>query len=259
MKLLTKIKRLLNIEIKTYENETFKDEVMKFENSVEFIHCTFENCKITSKFYFTFRYCKLIDCIIEPGLSGADVMQSRVYIYNSYNLDLRSCVGTLNDCSELCLTHSRFNAINCKFVKVRYSEINALNSTAKYVSYSNCSDELIPEAYPTACPLKGEFTAYKWVEGYIIKLLIPEDAKRSSAFGFKCRASYAKVLDIYEPKQKQLHLDKIINTNRHLTKYEVGKFVYPDKFDVNRFAECSNGIHFFLNEEDAINYGKGLI
>ena len=32
----------------------------------------------------------------------------------------------------------------------------------------------------------------------------------------------------------------------------MGETVYPDSFDENRFEECSNGIHFFMNKQDAI-------
>ena len=36
--------------------------------------------------------------------------------------------------------------------------------------------------------------------------------------------------------------------------YKVGEVVYVDNFDNDRWNECSNGIHFFLNKENAINY-----
>ena len=38
------------------------------------------------------------------------------------------------------------------------------------------------------------------------------------------------------------------------TLYKVGEMAYPDKFDDNRWNECSNGIHFFINKQDAIDY-----
>ena len=36
-----------------------------------------------------------------------------------------------------------------------------------------------------------------------------------------------------------------------ITTYKVGKEIVPDKFDTNLDEECTNGIHFFLNKEDA--------
>ena len=45
-------------------------------------------------------------------------------------------------------------------------------------------------------------------------------------------------------------------TNRQYveTIYKVGCEVLPDKFDDNRWEECSNGIHFFINKQEAIDY-----
>ena len=36
--------------------------------------------------------------------------------------------------------------------------------------------------------------------------------------------------------------------------YRVGETVRPDKWDENRFNECSNGIHFFITRIEAENY-----
>ena len=36
--------------------------------------------------------------------------------------------------------------------------------------------------------------------------------------------------------------------------YKVGELVIPDSFDENRWNECSHGIHFFINKQNAINY-----
>lgn len=63
-----------------------------------------------------------------------------------------------------------------------------------------------PNDYPLVCPEQGAFIGYKvglalneylFLIPCIIKLSIPEDAKRSSAYGNKCRCNKAKVLDIW--------------------------------------------------------------
>ena len=118
----------------------------------------------------------------------------------------------------------------------------------------------------------------------IVKLEIPEDAKRSSALGRKCRCDRAKVLGIYDIKQyvepvgmlENGVIDTIIR--RHIGDklsdeavayskytfvpgvdaamfpYKVGQWVYPDKWDDNRFDECSHGIHFFISAQEAVDY-----
>ena len=107
---------------------------------------------------------------------------------------------------------------------------------------------------PLACPSEGAFTGWKKVYGYfLIKLQIPEDGRRSSATTRKCRCDKAKVLDITSLDGEE-HYDEVTNNRYNETIYKVGEMVYPDSFDENRWNECSNGIHFFINKEDAINY-----
>lgn len=105
---------------------------------------------------------------------------------------------------------------------------------------------------PLACPSDGEFTGWKKVKGYIIELQIPADARRSSATTRKCRCDKAKVVSI-----KDEDGDDVEEVNSALyayTAYKVGEMVYPDSFDEDRFNECSHGIHFFANKQDAIDY-----
>ena len=106
---------------------------------------------------------------------------------------------------------------------------------------------------PFACPSDGAFIGWKKVSGHLIKLEIPEDAIRCSATTNKCRCDKAMVVSITDIKTgtERKH---ITNQNYVTTTYTVGKMVYPDAFDENRWNECSNGIHFFINKQEAINY-----
>ena len=107
---------------------------------------------------------------------------------------------------------------------------------------------------PLACPSEGAFVAWKKVEGkYLVKIQIPEDARRCSATTRKCRCDKAMVLEITSLDGNK-HYNEVTNNRYNETIYKVGEFVYPDSFDENRWNECSNGIHFFINKEDAINY-----
>lgn len=106
---------------------------------------------------------------------------------------------------------------------------------------------------PLACPSDGAFIGWKKVNKCIVKLLIPEDAKRSSATKSKCRCDKAKVLEITDLTKNE-HLDEVINEKYSKCVYRVGKMVYPDRFDKNRWEECSHGIHFFINKQEAVEY-----
>ena len=81
----------------------------------------------------------------------------------------------------------------------------------------------------------------------IVKLSIPAEAKRSHAFGRKCRAEFADVIEIFGA-------DKAVSNYDNKATYEVGKRIYPDCFDEDWQDECSNGIHFFITRIEAENY-----
>ena len=106
---------------------------------------------------------------------------------------------------------------------------------------------------PLACPAEGSFVAWKKVDNKLVKLEIPEDAKRSSATTHKCRCSKAKVLAITNLKETE-SFDEVFNGNYAPLTYKVGEMVYPDWFNEDRWDECSHGIHFFMDKVDALNW-----
>ena len=95
---------------------------------------------------------------------------------------------------------------------------------------------------------EGDLIVYKKLVEGVAKLKIPSDAKRSNATGRKCRAEYAKVIELPEGVK--------IGHSKHNDdfEYKVGKIVRPDKWDGNWADECSNGIHFFITKEEAESY-----
>ena len=107
---------------------------------------------------------------------------------------------------------------------------------------------------PFACPSDGAFIGWKKVHGKLVKLQIPEDARRCSATTQKCRCDKALVLAITDTDGSN-PIEEIENTAQaHHVTYKVGELVLPDSFDEDRWNECSHGIHFFINKQDAINY-----
>ena len=107
---------------------------------------------------------------------------------------------------------------------------------------------------PYACPDFGMFIGFKKASGYIVVLEIPEDAKRLSATGRKCRCDKAKVLDIQNINGTKAIVAKVASGYDSNFVYEVGKTVSVDNFCDDRWSECSPGIHFFINRQEAVNY-----
>ena len=107
---------------------------------------------------------------------------------------------------------------------------------------------------PYACPSDGAFIGWKKVNNCLVMLEIPEDARRCSCTSQKCRCDKAKVLGITNLNTNE-SISEIKNTSySHVVTYVVGEMVYPDSFDENRWNECSHGIHFFINKQNAIDY-----
>jgi hypothetical protein len=88
----------------------------------------------------------------------------------------------------------------------------------------------------------------KCADGVVVKLRIPAEAKRSHAFGRKCRAEYVDVLEVIGGEFG------VTDNHGPRTEYRVGARVMPDSFDENWQDECSNGIHFFITREEAEVY-----
>ena len=107
---------------------------------------------------------------------------------------------------------------------------------------------------PYACPNMGSFIGYKKANQKIIKLEIPEDAHRTSATSRKCRCSKAKVLGIYDYENNLLEDKEVASDIDREFIYRVGEIVEVKDFDEDRWHECSTGIHFFINFEEAVNY-----
>ncbi len=143
------------------------------------------------------------------------------------------------------------NLCGALFDGANLDEVDFYGANLNYSSFSYV--ENIP-FIPFTCPDTGSFIAYKKVGEYIIKLHIPEDAKRLSATGRKCRCDKAQVLEIQNLDGTIANITKIGSNYDETFIYEVGKNVLVDNFDNDRWNECSTGIHFFINRQEAVEY-----
>ena len=107
---------------------------------------------------------------------------------------------------------------------------------------------------PYSCPDFGIFIGWKKASGKIVCLEIPEDAKRLSATGRKCRCDKVKVLRIEEIDGTPSELTEVASDHDHNFIYKVGEMVSVPDFDEDRWNECSTGIHFFINRQEAVEY-----
>ncbi len=149
--------------------------------------------------------------------------------------------------------------VRLRYANLGYADLGGADLGGAYLRGAYLGDADLGGAknipfIPLACPSDGAFIGWKKVNKCIVKLLIPEDAKRCSATTGKCRCDKAKVLEITSMKTNE-HLVEIANGKYAHCVYKVGEMVYPDSFDDDRWNECSHGIHFFINRQEAVEYG----
>jgi hypothetical protein len=200
------------------------------------------------------------------NLRGADLRYA-----NLYNIDLRCAnlnSADLNSADLRCanlrgvdLSGANLNSANLSGASLYNANLsgaslynaNLYSSNLNNANLNNVKTNMYTIGYNLACPEEGSFIGYKKVGKYIVKLLIMEDSKRNSATTLKCRCDKAKVLDIEKidtgEKIESTPSDYDINFI-----YKVGEIVKVDNFDENRWNECSTGIHFFMNKQNAIKY-----
>ena len=84
----------------------------------------------------------------------------------------------------------------------------------------------------------------KLKDGVIAKMEIPADARRSHAFGRKCRAEFVRCLDV-------IGADVGVSMHDKTIQYRAGEIIKPHLFDENWQEECAGGIHFYITREEA--------
>lgn len=108
--------------------------------------------------------------------------------------------------------------------------------------------------YSLHCPETGAFVAYKkCLNDRIVQLLVPADAKRTSATGPTCRCSKAKVLTI-KNFDETISYDEAWSTVDDNFVYRKGEWVEVKDFNEDRWMDSTTGIHFWMTRKEAIAY-----
>ena len=153
------------------------------------------------------------------------------------------------------LQYADLQSANLQYANLQYADLqsadlryaNLRSADLQYANLQSAKNSEIAIAQTRILP-DGDLIGWKKCrDGVIVKLLIPIKAKRSHAFGRKCRAEYVKVLDVIGAKEGLSQQDGT-------TKYIKGKKVKCDKWEDDFTQECAGGIHFFITRIEAENY-----
>jgi hypothetical protein len=158
------------------------------------------------------------------------------------------------------LTDANLTDANLTGANLTGANLTGANLTGAYLTRANLTDANLTDAnnaeYAIAMTRilpEGDIYGYKQcLDGRIVKLLIPKEAKRSHAFGRKCRAEYAEVVEITKGTRK---VKKAVSSYDKEFAYKVGDAVKPkEPFSDDWQNECASGIHFFITKLEAENY-----
>ena len=206
----------------------------------------------------------LKDTLYEANLRGADLRGADLYEANLREANLRGADLRGADLREANLRGADLREANLRGADLRGADLRGANLYEADLYEANLrganlrgadlnedtkiDTESLAFAETRFLP-EGDIIGYKKCRNnVIVKLLIPKEAKRSHAFGRKCRAEYAQVLEIFGAK---------IATSQHDGNfiYKVGDTVRPRvPFSEDWFNECESGIHFFITRIEAENY-----
>ena len=180
--------------------------------------------------------------LYEADLSGADLREANLSGADLYEADLSGA-----DLREANLRGADLRGADLRGADLRGAKLRLAKNIPSY-------------ACRLVCPEEGSFIGFKKARTTapdfreaIVKLLITEDAKRSSATTRKCRCDKAKVISITSLDGKENFTTAYSYYDR-IFQYTVGQTVVIDDFDEDRWNECSTGVHFFITREEAIDY-----
>ena len=192
----------------------------------------------------------------DADLCGADLRGSNLRCANLCDADLcdaNLCGANLCD-ADLCdanLCGAYLRGANLRGANLCDADLRGANLYGADLRGANLRDA---KGCYLSCPTEGSFIGWKKASGHIVKLRIPEDARRSSATGHKCRCDKAYVMEIQNMDGTKATEDTVRSDHDKNFVYTVGATVEVPDFDDNRWSECAPGIHFFIDRRAAVEY-----
>ena len=256
--------RLKRIRIKSYCNDLGN---LKDSNLVSINICNSSLYEISS------RKTSLSLVVTDSFISNLNLTECKIFnfmaltsYFKYFRLDSNHIVYFMSSHSNLECSNflnnffADINVVSCNLEDSRH--INNVVAVGDYEDkFKKC------HCFNNQCPKEGTFIAWKkckyredkWnTNSCLVKLLIPEDAKRSSGTSNKCRCDKALVLEITTiPKNQDVKptiIDEAFSWYDSNFLYKTGETVEVTDFDDDNFKTCGAGIHFFMDKQSAIDY-----
>lgn len=198
----------------------------------------------------------LAKTVAEALKGGADLREAELLGANLRDANLLDA-----DLRGAELIGANLRGANLREADLREADLRGANLCGANLCGANLRDANLLEAdlrgakgAYMACPTDGSFIGWKKASGYIVKLQIPEDARRSSAGCEECRCDKAFVIEIQNIDGSNADIETICSDHDENFVYAVGTTVDVPDFDDDRWNECAPGIHFFIDRRAAVEY-----
>lgn len=199
----------------------------------------------------------ILGCAIMVGadLRGADLMGAYLQGADLRDANLRGADLQGADLRGADLRIAKLIGADLRIANLIGANLGSADLQGADLHDADLPPELLAKLAPLCCPERGSFIGWKKCGEYIVKLKVTDTAKRSSAFGRKCRCSEAVVLDIEQMNGEPGDVTSVASNYSSGFIYTIGETVRVDNFDDNRTHECAPGIHFFITRQEAVEYG----
>ena len=180
-----------------------------------------------------FRECEFKDM----DLSGADL----------HNMDL-----TLSSFQNANMKTAAFRECDMRECNIRGA--NLYGAVLEHAKLDGIQSDHTTQWFRMHCPETGPILGYKkCVNDRVVQLLIPADAKRTSATLPSCRCSKAKVLSIknFDETEEFEEAWSLVDEN---FVYRKGQWVEVKDFNEDRWMDSTTGIHFWMERKEALSY-----
>jgi len=205
------------------------------------------NLKSSDLSYADLRYTNLRS----SDLSYADLRYADLRYADLRYANLRGTNLSNADLNYVNLNYANLSNANLSNADLNSADLRYANLSSANLRGTNLNDVLSNSntfMYHLQCPEEGSYIAWKKCRNEVlVKLLIPEDALRSSATSRKCRASKATVLEI-------IGAEYAVSKHDSTFTYKVGETLEVEDFDTNRWEACSTGIQHFITRSEAESY-----
>lgn len=254
-------------QIKT--NEIFNHTALPLLEKYIFCNCSFHNVLFKEDLnHVEFINCNLYDCYFDSDSHFLGGEINNCTFSSSYFHNVTFSNNNFNNTFFIDCTMNNFSAFyNVYFKKSKFIGTNFIATTFNIYSYDKIFENCIFQkvnfttelsrsgAITSGCEketiLRESIIGYKKCSDHIVTLEIPAGAIVFSPNGKKCRTNKVRVLKIETFFGEED--DRAYSLYNGMS-YYVGDEITIHNFDLRCNQECSNGIHFFMTKEEAINY-----